>query len=233
MTRSLLATVLAGVAVISFSGCEQVFQNRSERSQDVAEKKAAEGDYRAAVLAYEASLDGTPKTAEIHYKLGLIYDDKLLLPISAMHHFQRYIDLDPKGAHVKDAQAFLKEDKLKMVAELGNGATVPQEEAVRLKNDNLILRKQVVELRAELEASAHARALALKAMGSNSSQKGQEQKPLVPGVRTYVVEPGDTLASISRKFYHSSGKWKDIQDANFNALEGTAKLKPGMTLMIP
>ena len=48
------------------------------------------------------------------------------------------------------------------------------------------------------------------------------------------MQPGDTLASISRKFYkNNSARWKDIQDANFNALEGTAKLKPGMVLMIP
>ena len=28
-------------------------------------------------------------------------------------------------------------------------------------------------------------------------------------------------------------RWKDIQDANFNSLEGTVKIKPGMTLIIP
>lgn len=233
MSRAVAVLACVLVAVV-FTGCDQLFENRSERNLVIADKKAAEGDYRAAVVAYEASLDGTPRTAEVQYKLGLIYDDKLLQPISAMHYFQRYLDLEPNGAHAKDARAFFKEDRLKMVAELGNGATVPQEEAVHLKNDNLALRKQVVELRAELEAEAHERALALKEMGKNGEKgRGQEQKPLVPGVRTYVVEPGDTLASISRKFYHSAARWKDIQDANFNALEGTAKLKPGMTLMIP
>jgi nucleoid-associated protein YgaU len=53
------------------------------------------------------------------------------------------------------------------------------------------------------------------------------------GPHTYVVREGDTLASISRKFYKSSGRWKKIRDANKNAIDDPAKLKPGMTLTIP
>ena len=44
---------------------------------------------------------------------------------------------------------------------------------------------------------------------------------------------GDTLASISRKFYKSSGRWKKIRDANKSVIDDPAKLKPGMTLTIP
>ena len=62
----------------------------------------------------------------------------------------------------------------------------------------------------------------------------QTQKPLLPGVRTYTVGPGDTFASIARKFYkNNAARWKDIQDTNFGTVEGTAKIKPGMVLMIP
>ncbi|RDJ93504.1 LysM domain-containing protein, partial [Lacticaseibacillus rhamnosus] len=50
---------------------------------------------------------------------------------------------------------------------------------------------------------------------------------------TYVVREGDTLASISRKFYKSSGRWKKIRDANKHVINDPAKLKPGMTLTIP
>ena len=54
-----------------------------------------------------------------------------------------------------------------------------------------------------------------------------------PGTRTYVVKPGDSLASISRKFYGSKTRAKDIQDANMNAVPDERKLKPGVTLIIP
>jgi len=189
------------------------------------------------VLLYEASLDGTPKTAEIHYKLGLIYEDQIPAPVSAIHHFQRYLALAPKGAHAKEAQKFLKEDQLKLSATLGNGATVSQEEARRMKNNNLELQKKILQLKDELEAANKAKVAAYKAMGSKGGggfKPEQTQKPLLPGVPTYTVEPGDTFASISRKFYkNNAARWKDIQDANFGTVEGTAKIKPGMVLMIP
>jgi uncharacterized membrane-anchored protein len=41
------------------------------------------------------------------------------------------------------------------------------------------------------------------------------------------------LSTIAQKYYKNKGRWKDIQDANFNSLEGTVKIKPGMTLIIP
>ena len=57
----------------------------------------------------------------------------------------------------------------------------------------------------------------------------EESKNEVPMKR----RAGDTLASISRKFFKSSERWKDIQQANYSKLKGTSKLKPGMTLVIP
>jgi nucleoid-associated protein YgaU len=48
-----------------------------------------------------------------------------------------------------------------------------------------------------------------------------------------MVESGDTLFSISRKFYSSSARWKEIRDANKGKIDNAAKLKPGQTLIIP
>ena len=53
------------------------------------------------------------------------------------------------------------------------------------------------------------------------------------GARTYVVQKGDTLASISRKFFKHASRAKDIQDANSGTLNGTNKIKAGQSLIIP
>ena len=204
--------------ILLLTGCEEAFQNGATRSREQGDKKNKEGDFRGAIKFYEAALDGSEKSAEVHYNMALIYDEKLKQPVSAIHHFQRCLDLDPKGVHVKDARNFIKEDEHKLVNSLTNGALLTQDDAARLKNDNLTLRKQLTELRAQPRGGV---------------QKEGEQKPIPPGARTYVVEPGDTLASISRKFYKSGERWKDIEDANFNALGGKNKLKVGMTLYIP
>lgn len=210
------------VALLFLTGCEQVFQDRNVQAMQSAEKKLSEGDYESAIRLYEDALDGTAKTAEVHYKLGLIYDDKLEDRMGAIHHFKRYLEFAPKGPRAKEARGFVKEDELKLAASLLKGGTMTQEDAARLKNDNLALRKQITELRAQ------PRGVPLKGGSATATQK-----PIPPGAKTYVVQSGDTLASISRKFFKNPERWKDIQDANFNSLEGTAKLKPGMTLIIP
>jgi LysM repeat protein len=52
-------------------------------------------------------------------------------------------------------------------------------------------------------------------------------------VRTYVVQSGDTLVSIAKKFYQSSSRWKDVLDANQNQLSNPDELKAGKTIIIP
>jgi len=226
---------LAVCIAVLFAGCDQMLQDKTERYFAQAEKKYALQEYPEAVQLYEASLDGTAKTAETHYKLGLIYEEKINVPVSAIHHFQRYLALAPKGTHAREAQKFLKEDQLKLSAALGNGATISQEEAKRIKNANLELQKKNLELKDELETANKAKAAAYKAMGGKNGgiKPEQTQKPLLPDVRTYTVEPGDTFASIANKFYKNKGRWQKIQDANFSSVEGTAKIKPGMVLMVP
>lgn len=225
--------VLALLLALPFlSGCEQIFLKGSERKYKEARLRVELNDYKGALLLYEAALDGTPNSAQIHYQVGLIYDDKLKEPFSAIHHFQRYLDLEPEGRYANDVRNFIKEDQLKLASLHGHGATIPQHEAVRLKNENLELRKQLLTLRKELDAASQARIAALKKAGVISS-KGQYQKELIPGIRTYTVAPGDTLGSISSRFYKTPERWRDIQDVNFNLTSGTAKLQPGMVLMIP
>jgi LysM repeat protein len=52
-------------------------------------------------------------------------------------------------------------------------------------------------------------------------------------VRTYVVQPGDTFVSISRKFYQTASRWKDILDANQNQISNPDELKAGQTIILP
>lgn len=230
-TGGLLHGRLAGavLALLLLAGCDQVFQDHTKRSLDIANKKYAEGDFKGAAQYYEDALDGTAETADTHYKLGLLFDDKFKNPLAATYHFQRYLELKPSGPHAKEAKSFIQEDQLKIVTALSRGALMSQEDAARLKNDNLALRKQNAELYAQLHAASRPQGQ----KGTDPQPGGGPAKSLPPGARTYEVQHGDTLASIARKFYKSSTRWKDIEDANFNTLSGKAKLKPGMILIIP
>jgi LysM repeat protein len=52
-------------------------------------------------------------------------------------------------------------------------------------------------------------------------------------VRTYVVQAGDTLESISKKFYQTPTRWKDVLDANQNQVSNPGELKAGQTIILP
>jgi nucleoid-associated protein YgaU len=232
--RDFLRLLCAGgvaAMLLALTGCDRIFQSESARALDTAEKKEKAGDYKAAVQWYEAALEDSPKSADIHYRLALIYDDKLNSPVSALHHFQRYLEIAPKGTHAKDARNFISQDELKLSTSLAKGGVMSQSDAVRLKNENLELRKQLTDSRQQI---TELRSLATRATVQKGGKSVEiQQKPIPPGAKTHKVEPGDTLASISRRYFKTSARWRDIQDANFNALEGTVKLKPGMTLVIP
>ena len=54
-----------------------------------AETKAASGDFARAISLYESALEDRPTDAEVHYKLALLYEDKMNDPLDALHHFKR------------------------------------------------------------------------------------------------------------------------------------------------
>jgi LysM repeat protein len=186
-----------------------------------ADASTAQGDYLQAIGLYEGGLDGTAASADIHYKLGLLYDDKLNDPINALHHFKRYVSLTPEGAHAKEVREFIKRDETTLLTSLSGDSLVTRTEAARLRNENLTLRGQVAERGAR------------KATEEPSARQTPASKSSKHEPRSYVVAKGDTLFSISRKFYKSPSRWKQILEANRSQVDSPSKLSPGTTLTIP
>jgi hypothetical protein len=226
MPRRAAAGFLAALA-LGFGGCEQLFDKGSAKDIELADKRSAAGDFAAAVRLYEAALDGTAKTAEVHYKLALLYADKIKSPVDAVHHFDRYLAMAPAGAHAREARDFRKDAEQKLFASLGDGSPfITQEDAVALKKKNLDLTKALSDLRAQRNATP--------APLPPGAKKGDAvQKPIPAGARTHTVVSGETFASIAQKYYKSKARAREIQDANFYPMAGTPKIKPGMVLMVP
>ena len=187
-----------------------------------AEQKQAARDYRGAINVYEHALDGSEKTADAHFRMGIIYAEKLDDPVSAVHHFRRYMELSPNGSHVGEAKANLARLELTLATKLAGGTLISHTEALRLKTENSDLRKQL---------AARSNPFAPEDSGKPGTQNSQAK--LASGSHTYQVQPGDTLASISRKFYKTKARAKDIQDANMNSVPDVTKLKTGQMLIIP
>jgi LysM repeat protein len=221
--KNFAAAFLLGL-VVACGSCDRMITPRSAQIVKDAEAKTADGNYLRAITLYESALEDSPRAADIHYRLALLYDDKMHDALHALHHFKRYLTLAPAGPHASEVKNFMKKDELELGTSLSGDSVVSRAEAARLKNENLALRKELEDQRAR----AHASEKAPPDTKTASTSKKSGRTP-----RTYVVREGDTLASISRKFYKSSGHWKQIRDANKSVVDDPGKLKPGQTLTIP
>ena len=207
--------------VCAFAACDRIGNSRYVQRMQDAENKSAQGDFERAVNLYEAALDDTPRGAEVHYKLALLYDDKLNDPVGALHHFKRYLALSPNGPHAKDVKDSIKRDEIAALTALSGNSVITRAEAARLRNDNLTLHKQ-------LEERAASRTALEKFEGNDARKPGSRKAG-----QTYVVQSGDTLFSISRKFYKSPNRWKAILEANKKNVRNPKDLTVGQALVIP
>ena len=203
------------------AGCDQLGNSRHSQLMQDADNKAAQDDFERSVNLYEAALDDSPRGAEVHYKLALLYDDKLNDSVSALHHFKRYLALNPNGPHAKDVKDSIKRDEIDALTTLSGDSVITRAEAARLRNENLTLHKQLEERGTSRTALEKLERSDVKKAGSKKADQ------------TYVVQSGDTLFSISRKFYNSPKRWKAILEANRKSIRNPKDLTVGQTLVIP
>ena len=145
-------------------------------------------------------------------------------PVSALHHFKRCLALSPNGPHANEVKNSIKRDEIAALTVLSGDSVITRSEAARLRNENLMLHKELETRRASLR-SAPEKSQAGDADSKKIASKENDQ--------TYVVQPGDTLFSISRKFYNSPKRWKEILQANKKSIRDPKDLTVGQTLVIP
>lgn len=239
-----IRTLTLAVAIlfsVSFTGCERLVQSQRQKLRDRAADAEKTGDYQEALSLYESSLDSSPASANTHFQMAIICESKINDPLAALFHFRRCARLDPKGPHAAEAEKSYDRLEPAVVASLSSSGSMSKADAVKLKNQNAELRKQITDLKAIVEANK-AREKADRAAAAKNRPK-QSGKPFntTPdpellkklGGKTYVVQPGDTLAKIARKVYKSEARWGDIEDANRNNVENPKNLQPGQVLIIP
>jgi tetratricopeptide (TPR) repeat protein len=139
--RFLLSFSIVAIAILT--GCDRMMTPAGTQTLKDAEANASRGDYLRAISLYEAAMDNTARCADIHYKLALLYDDKLNDPLNALHHFKRYLVLSPNGAHATEVKNYVQRDEVALVTSLSGDSVVTPVEAARLRNENLSLRQQL------------------------------------------------------------------------------------------
>src|SRR5262245_38975859 len=100
------------------SACNRLTTPESVQEIRNADAKAASGQLVDAIALYESALTDPNRSADVHYRLALLYDDKMQDPLNALHHFKRYLTLAPDGAHAADAKNFMSRDELALLTNL-------------------------------------------------------------------------------------------------------------------
>ncbi len=169
-----------------------------------------------------------------HLASGKIYLDIYNNPIYAMYHFHEFL-LQCDNSYEKNVVTqLINTAKKNFLKELpGNNSEIDSrleliEVAKQLREENISLKRMVKELQNRCKLL--------------ENKQYQDTKKAVSSVREirsnkakvrYIVQPGDTLSTISRKYYGSAAHWKKIFEANQDKIPYPNALTVGQEIIIP
>ena len=198
---------------------------RTDANLKAARKAADAGDFRTAARLYEQVLHTTPDTVEAHLELGLLYDEKMGDPVSAIYHYRQFLNLKPDSDKKQLVEDFIERAKLSLAAKLPQPPAIDPAELTRLQTENAALRGRV----AELESKGSAAAVVLVGPGAPAMPPATAST----ATRTHIVQKGDTLQSLALRYYGARSAWEKIYTANQTILPSKDQLKVGQQLVIP
>ncbi|HZZ58988.1 MAG TPA: LysM peptidoglycan-binding domain-containing protein [Opitutaceae bacterium] len=195
---------------------------------------------------------------ESHLEAGLIELEEIKDPIAAIYHFRRFLELEPKSPLAPRVRDEIERARRDFASTLPaqNWETNPGggdvDRIAQLEAENEQLKAELAALRGSAMVSAPHPAAAGAGGISPLPDAGEAAaaettaSPLVPiadnasppapaaRMRTHVVAAHDTLYSLSRRYYGTSAKWRQILAANRDQLSGDhPDLRIGEVLKIP
>jgi len=208
-----------------------------------------EGKHEKATAAFERCLRRNPECAKAHLQLGILYEDMLNDAVSAMYHYDRYLQQVTQGDDADMVRRWRQRTETAYYERLRETlapATVAEDPKPALDSPTesdqerqLVesvrqLQTEIQQLRQQLAqpaSTADARPVAVAAKPTSPPPEQPETPP--SGERYYTVKSGDTLSEVSRQVYGTSKHWALLRDANRDVLNGSDRLKPGMQIRIP
>ena len=146
----------------------------------------------------------------------------------------------------------LVEEKQRRIGELESEYSGNENLTAQREEENLRLRKQCEQLKNQLDQTQrqlaksesivkgfsdyiHSSRQSLTALKDDCSQLNaqREKKRPHPAVRAHTVQKGDTLFSLSKKYYGKTDRWQEIQTANGQKITDVNRLAVGDLLIIP
>lgn len=211
-----------------------------------------EGRDREALEAFLKVIDQRPDAVESHLEAGRIHLDHLRDPVSAIYHFTRYRDRIEDETRKQLVEQLIETSRKEFARRYARIPLAGQLERVDLEEAMERQKTQIAQLQEELGATRRALQEARNTIEQLQSQEVVLNVGNVSRVRPGVtvseenagttdasvpteveVQAGDTLSRISNRVFGTSGRWRDIFEANRDVLNSPHDIRPGMVLRVP
>lgn len=183
---------------------------------------------------------------ESHLDVGKIYLDHIHDPIAAIYHFRKYLELRPSSPQSPVVRELIDTAKKEFARTLPGQPLDDHYERVdlldlveRLQNENESMKAELDAIRAQplltegQSSPTTAVRSDIRTSPAPSAITRTTPQPISGANRRHVVTRGETLYSISKRYYGSGNRWREIYLANRSVMTSETDLKVGTRLVIP
>jgi hypothetical protein len=159
-------------------------------------------------------------------------------PVAAIYHFRRFLFLENDSMEAPKVKQLIITAEREIIRDLPGEPYSDYLDSLALKEENELLKREIADLRARQglplssERTVSSKSVSPKVSPQITAPLKIKPKHLVRS-QSYVVQQGDSLYAISRKFYGDSSKINLIFNANRATLRSKNSLKLGQKLIIP
>ncbi|HPJ57974.1 MAG TPA: LysM peptidoglycan-binding domain-containing protein [Kiritimatiellia bacterium] len=236
------AGALAALLILAAAaGCRRASDDQREaRNRHMRRALAAKDaqDIDGAIEWCERALERKPDLALAHRELALMLDGFREDYVAAIYHYQRYLDLRPDTPNREAVEELIRHARMNFAAQIGATPDEWQRD-LQVRNDRIRALETELALwrsgeiqAAAASASPPAASPAVPAARVQAPAPGASEAP-PPAARTHVVSAGETLGTISSRYYGSPAKWNRIFEANRDRIQNPNNVRVGTALVIP
>jgi LysM repeat protein len=258
MTRVCAHFILIFTSLILIVGCApsgvEIVSETDEKQYQLGQDYKSQGRMEDALGAFLRVIDARRDAPESHLEAGYIYLRTMKDPVRAIYHFDRYLQFKPQSPQATQVRQLIETAQKEFARQLpaqpyeGELDRIDLMDLVKtLKQENDSLKRELMAATARVQQLENVLGQARRSSpgqpagqivqtptSASSPQMVTSEAPSPASApRTYTVQSGDTLSTISKRFYGTPSRWIDIFQANRDRISSENALRVGQTIRIP